>query len=66
RYFNAGMILIGRKAAQALLPHLVGPYPDEPYWEQDFLNFRVQEAFEIEFLPVTVPAFPPEPMESGE
>jgi len=53
QYFNAGMILIGRKAAQALLPHLVGPYPDEPYWEQDFLNFRVQEAFEVDFLPLS-------------
>lgn len=53
QYFNAGMLLLSRPVTERLLPHLVGPYPDEPYWEQDFLNFRIQESFEVKFLPVS-------------
>lgn len=52
RYFNAGVLALSKATAIRLLPLLDGPYPDEPYFEQDYLNLRIQNRIGVDFLPV--------------
>ncbi len=53
QYFNSGVMGFTLDAARRLLPRLAGPYPDERHFEQDLLNFRIQEMFAVEFLPTS-------------
>jgi hypothetical protein len=50
-YFNSGVMVFPRVEVRRLMPLLGGPYPDDGYPEQDYLNLRVQNRVPVTFLP---------------
>lgn len=50
-YFNSGVNVFPQAEVRRLLPVFGGPYPDDGYPEQDYLNLRVQNRVPVTFLP---------------
>jgi len=50
-YFNAGMLVVPLEAARRLTSYLGGPYPNDRFHDQDFLNLRLQKREELVWLP---------------
>jgi lipopolysaccharide biosynthesis glycosyltransferase len=50
-YFNTGVMLVPHDAALRVLEHLDGPYPDESFYDQDFLNLRIPQHEKLHWLP---------------
>jgi hypothetical protein len=52
RYFNAGMLVIRRAAARRLANVLHGPYPDELFRDNHYLNLKLVKREKLTWLPL--------------